>query len=134
MGRSAMAEAILHSLNPDIRVSSCGTDTVSGYPATIDAQNAISERGLSLETHASQNDSLELLEDALVLCMTKKHRSILRTRYPSIQVHLLTEFGSGSCEEIIDPVGKGMDAHRETLDCLQYEITTLLTHLNTEEY
>ena len=121
-----MAEAITRGLRPEIEVLSCGLKTIPNYPATNDAKTVVAEKGWNLENHISKNDSSSILKDSLILCMTENHRSILKKRYPSLNPFLLSEIGTGTPEEILDPIGKGISEYRRTLNSLINQIEIIL--------
>jgi protein-tyrosine-phosphatase len=89
-----------------IRVSSAGTWTQSGLPATTDAQNLAAKVGLDLSEHQSRLIEEEVLSDSdLVLVMDSGHKEAIRHEFPSIaqKVYLLSEVAIGVSFDIADP-------------------------------
>ncbi len=121
--RSPMAEAMLkdkfaHRFPNDISgaspvyVASGGISAYPGGPASIEAQNVMAARGLSLSQHQSRAITKHALQIAdLILVMTRGHRDALLDNMPEIKskVHLL----SGSSADVSDPFG-GPESHYAT--------------------
>ena len=129
MCRSAMAEAIAKSIEPSINFTSCGLRTLNGYPATKEAKLAMAKRGISLESHTSKLVSNKFIKGKLIICMTEEQKNGLMKDFPLSKIFLLTEIGTGSGQDILDPIGKSLDKYIETASFLEYEIISLLSNI-----
>jgi protein-tyrosine-phosphatase len=89
-----------------IRVSSAGTWTQPGLPATTEAFNIAEKVGLDLSLHQSRMITEEILSEAdLILVMDSGHKEAIRHEFPSIagRVFLLSEVAIGTAFDINDP-------------------------------
>ncbi len=89
--RSPMAEALLKARvaklgqAADWQITSAGTWTEPNLPPLPLAQQAMSKRGLNIESHRSQPVDAALLESAgVVLVMTNSHREGLSVEFPKM--------------------------------------------------
>jgi protein-tyrosine-phosphatase len=120
--RSPMAEGLIRSrieaegLEGRVSVSSAGTWTDSGVPATQNAVAALAERGLDISSHRSREVSEDMMQGAdLILVMTGSHLQALTAEFPgqSDRVRLLSSLAGGAWD-IADPVGGSLDDYRVT--------------------
>ena len=89
-----------------ITISSAGTWTVSGLPATPDAIKQAQKYDLNLSFHKSRPISQEILSEAdLVLVMDANHKEGITHEFPSAagKVLLLSEAVNGMVYDIPDP-------------------------------
>ena len=121
-----MAEAIFNNLTSDFKSISCGLKTISGYPATQNAQKACNRNGISLKNHITQKANSELLKNRIVIGMTQTHINQIKILYPESEFYLLTEVGSGSGKDIFDPVKEGFKSHLNVFNLLRKEIICFL--------
>ncbi len=120
--RSPMAMVLMRKrlqdrdLKEEWKVGSAGTWGIGGAAATLTAQEAMEERGLSLVDHRSQSVSREVLEEYdLILTMESNHKEGIQIEFPDLahKVYLLSEMVSGWWD-IEDPVGDPIDSYRST--------------------
>jgi len=111
--RSPMAEALLRArldrdeARRDWRVTSAGTLTAGGGPASAYAIAEMAERGINLRSHRARRISRRLMEESdLVLAMAQSHVEVLETIFPAHahKVHLLSEM-TGQKYSVSDPYG-----------------------------
>ena len=89
-----------------ITISSAGTWTVTGMPATPDAFKQAEKYGLNLSMHKSRSISQEILAQAdLVLVMEANHKEGITLEFPvaADKVYLLAEVTKGVSYNIPDP-------------------------------
>jgi protein-tyrosine phosphatase len=80
--RSPMAEALLGTALPDVKVASCGVNALTGKPATAIAQDVMRERGVDIGGHRARQISRSLCVEAdLILVMDRDQRRFLEERY-----------------------------------------------------
>lgn len=115
--RSPMAEALLRDMLPGVEVSSAGTMTVDGMPASDEAVREMARRGLSLENHWSRVLRAEQVNGALVLCMTQSHLRTVRYAFPQAQADTLMHF-AGLQGDVPDPYGGNAAEYRATADMI----------------
>ena len=127
ISRSPMAEAIFRhrikqlGLEDQIRVESAGVLARPGYAASDHAQAVLAESGISLEEHASQVVTLEMLANFdMFLVMEESHRRSLFYLAPQHlgKVYLLSEM-SGEHYDVEDPYGHSTSRYIETAKQLE---------------
>lgn len=130
--RSPVAAALLQTrLGDDWEVISVGTNAVDGKPATDMMWTAAIEYGIDLSTHRARKLNEEDIADAeLIVAMSKRQALKVRQIDPSLtrRIQLLGGFSpqpnawglpadpdkpAASHDEIPDPMGADLDAHRE---------------------
>lgn len=110
--RSPVAEALLRDRLQrqgleGWRVSSAGTWTSPGMPASAYSVEVLAEQGLDIQCHASHPiGRADLLSADLILCMETGHVEALRAEFPreAWKIHLLSEM-SGPGYSVNDPYG-----------------------------
>ncbi|GAB4472632.1 MAG: low molecular weight protein arginine phosphatase [Anaerolineales bacterium] len=118
MCRSPMAQGLFQAqlgVNLDgWRVESAGIAAVEGVPASQKTLQVLSERGIDLSVHRSQQIDRYLMEQFdLILVMEHRHKHVLQSQYPQFasKVYLLSEM-VGEETEIDDPVGGTLEDYR----------------------
>ncbi len=126
--RSPMAEGILRSLLPPeakdrTRVSSAGTGTIEGAPATQLAIRTCAEHGVDISAHRSIALTAGLLEESdLILGMEPNHIDRARELVPGAvdRIHLITKRGAApgtmASNGVVDPLGGSADQYRDTFN------------------
>ncbi len=122
--RSAMAEVIADRVLAErgvdgMAISSAGTATEDGLPATELARQVAREHGLSLDHHRSTQATRQVIDGAdLVLTMTSRHLAQVRAIGGSADAQLLSAFATRGRDQqsIADPFGADLDAYRVTFD------------------
>lgn len=138
--RSAMAEIIARRLIQerkleDIRVSSAGTSTWEGTPASDAALLVAIERSSDLSGHRARSVTQEIVqENDLLLVMGPHHLERVNALGGKGKAHLLTEFASrgASSRPIVDPFGGDLDQYRQTWDELEEEIRSVLDRVTAD--
>lgn len=130
------------------QVVSAGTDAVEGAQVSADMRQAACEQGVELDRHRAIRVCAQLVRSAdLVIAMSHRERARLLELEPSMQrrVRLLGGFDPrradhGSVEEapaagheIPDPVGGGIDLHRDCCRRLELGVTQLARWLARRE-
>lgn len=136
--RSPMAEALARKAADrrglPVEIRSAGTAAVPGGAPSRGAVLAAREAGLEIARHASTPLSPELARWAdVVVCMTEAHARTAAELAPEVEVVVLTEFlPEGDPERgasVPDPVGRGLEVYRETLQLLRESVEGLMEHL-----
>jgi protein-tyrosine-phosphatase len=116
-----MAEELLRSKLEDTdlpaEVDSAGTGAWDGAPVSEGAYLVSLEHGLDLSNHRATLLTRELVADAaLILTMSRHHRSRVEELGGGGKVYLLGEYGglAGAEAEVSDPFGADIDAYRDT--------------------
>jgi protein-tyrosine phosphatase len=88
------------------KISSAGTWTTDGLPASSDAITSAKRLGLDISNHQSRAITGALMQDAdLILVMEQGQKEALEIEFPKSahKVHLLTEAATGISYDIPDP-------------------------------
>ena len=128
--RSPMAQAIAADMYAEWEFYSAG---VAAYPSPASAHAAavMTERGLCLAAHASQQVSEELLRDMdLVLALADNHKAMLMQDFPFLTCGNLYTLGeyAGVDISVSDPFGGSLDDYRS---CAA-QIHELLTRIGSK--
>ncbi len=130
--RSPMAEAMLKHIGSEkFNVKSAGVFALKGQSASIHAQQALAEKGISIQHAASPLQEEIVMWADYVLTMTNDHKQAAVHSYPEYKdkVYTLYEFVQKSSKNIADPYGGTLVEYRETLN----EIEQLLRELNNSQ-
>lgn len=101
-------EVVKRDDNHHLTISSAGTWTVDGQPATPEAQKEAKQYGLNLSLHKSRVINEDILSQAdLVLVMEHNHKEAITQEFPfsTSKVFLLSEAANGASYDIPDPYG-----------------------------
>ena len=139
--RSPLAEAIAGRLcieraHETFIVSSAGTSTWEGSPASDAAILVGIERGLDLSQHRSRQLSSDVIEESdLVLAMGPHHLDRIEALGGGGKAFLLTDYASAGAVHapIADPFGGDLDAYRATADELASEIRKAFDRIAAEK-
>lgn len=99
----------------DWTISSAGTWTIDGQPATSEAERLAQEAGLSLAEHQSREVTDAILMDSdLILVMESGHKEAISTEFPAVadRVRLLSYAAIGVAFDIPDPYSTPEPAER----------------------
>jgi len=132
--RSPMAEAICESVlaqklgiaveeleNRGFVVVSAGVMAAANVPASDGASEAMAERGLSLDEHASQLlGDMHLQYADYIFALTRSHRATILSQWPNADARLFVLRTDGG--DINDPIGGPLQTYRECADQLTSEI------------
>ena len=109
-----------------LTISSAGTWTMDGLPATTEAQEEAVTHGLNLTLHKSRVITKKILTQAdLVLVMEHNHKEAIIQEFPfsAPKVFLLSEAADGKAYDIPDPYGTD-----EPPDVVAKEIIDIINH------
>jgi protein-tyrosine-phosphatase len=140
--RSPMAEAIGNRIAIDraleaFEISSAGTSTWEGSPASDAAILVGIERGIDLSQHRSRQLTRDMVAEAdLILAMGPHHLDRIEALGGTGKSFLLSEYASGgsSNSAIADPFGGDLHAYRATCDELTTEIRKAFDRIAAEEH
>lgn len=138
--RSPLAEALANRLVIEraldsFEVSSAGTSTWEGSPASDAAILVGLERELDLSQHRARQLTRELVtEHDLVLAMGPHHLDRIEALGGEGKSFVVTEYASGGSidQPIADPFGGDLDAYRATADELSAEIRKVFDRIAAE--
>jgi protein-tyrosine-phosphatase len=134
--RSPLAEVIAKKIFPDrlskqVRISSAGSSTVDGLPASALAVEVAREHGLDLGSHRSRRLTAEMVRDAdLIVTMTEAQRRSVVDLVPEAldYTYRIDQF-SGKEGEVPDPIGGGKEAYERTFELLSRYLRALADKL-----
>jgi len=137
MGTAILSDLLARSgREPGLGVASAGTAAVDGQPASPEAVEVMTESGLDLSGHRARRVTAEMLSRArLILAMTRRHREFLLERFPDAadRIHTIKSYagtaGPGEEEDIVDPLGLGVEAYRRAADELRRAIERIAERL-----
>ena len=120
--RSVMAEGLLKKIfsdkkRADIKVSSCGIATVSGFSPTGNTIQVMKKEGIDVSGHKAASLNKELIgKSDLILAMEKIHKDEVIRLAPGARdkTHLLKENYS-----IQDPIGKPVEVYERVLSIIK---------------
>lgn len=120
--RSPMAQAILTKLlqssetgEEKYEILSAGLNTIAGLSASPEAVKTMAAEGIDLTYHKSCQLDANLIHNAdYILTMTGAQRDYLQDKFSDKApvIYTLYEF-VGEDKDIIDPLGRGLDAYQE---------------------
>jgi protein-tyrosine phosphatase len=136
--RSPMAEGLFRKLLADsLRCSeeeldargymmlSAGLSAAAGYPAAIEAVQAVREAGVDLTEHGSRPVTAQLLRQAdHIYTMTRGHRESIVASHPELaaKVELLSRDG----RDVPDPIGQSAAAYVECKEEIEQNLRLLV--------
>lgn len=128
--RSPMAACLFNDLarrsGQKMRALSAGIGAVDGLPASQGARRAMARRGLSLEGHASQELTEDLLQKAdLVVGMTNCHLALVRAMGAKSPLYAFDD------PPITDPYGGGDDVYEQAARDIQRQLPALMQQLES---
>ncbi|GFR35963.1 low molecular weight protein arginine phosphatase [Thermobrachium celere] len=133
--RSCMAEGIAkkkaEELNMNIEISSAGIYATNGASCSLNAALVMEEMGINIRNHLSRQLTYELLENSdLVLTMTRAHKDMILSYYPSFsnKVYTLFEY-IGKSGDIVDPFGGDIETYRACANEIKQAIDILFDKL-----
>lgn len=88
-------------------ITSAGTWTLDGYPATKEAIQKANELGMDLSSHRSKIITTDMMETSdIIIVMESGHKESLITEFPSMKNKIFTfsEVTTGASFDIPDPV------------------------------
>lgn len=96
-------------------IESGGLLARDGQPASPEAIEVMSEKGIDLSYHRSMGlKESQIKYASLILTMGASHRDYIRHLWPekSNQTYTICEFVGDASKEVLDPFGLGMEAYR----------------------
>jgi protein-tyrosine phosphatase len=135
--RSPMAQAIFNALAEGeglhFRAEGAGTAALEGEPMAPNTVTALEEAGIYPGEHRARQVSATMVEEAeLVLAMGPRHAAALHRLEgdPALGIHTLSGYATGvGEEEVPDPYGLTMIAHRSTLRQLHEYVERVVDRL-----
>lgn len=132
--RSPIAEGILRErlrANPNMSVSSAGTDAMAGNPATEFAVLSAIEKGIDISGHRARILDLIIACDShIILCMEPSHAERVLSIEPSLhkRVYNLADFSGCArrLKRIVDPYGCSIREYRECFKDIEVCINNFL--------
>ena len=128
-----MAEGLfrhLVRLRGDITIDSAGVAAMSGQTPSVNAVEALKEKGLDISHYRSQPISDDLIEKAThIFAMTQGHLETVAMLFPEAveKTFLLTDFDANDPgRDIADPIGMGLASYRECRDEIRETLPTIL--------
>lgn len=97
------------------RSCSAGLLAGEGQPASLEAIRAMAERGLSLQSHRARQLSAAMVQEAaVILTMTRAHKTSVASRFPGCEGRLFTlgEYAGEPDRDISDPFGMPQETYR----------------------
>jgi len=139
--RSPLAEALLtRTLGErgvaDVAVTSAGTGTWDGAPASEGAYLVGLERGLDLSSHRARLLTRELVDQAdLILTMARHHRARVDELGGEGRVFVFGEYAGreGDAAEVSDPFGGDLEVYRDTCTELEALVAAVAERLVAED-
>ena len=138
--RSVMAEGLFIKLWEEsgrcelMSVSSAGTDTLDGLPASEEALDVLFREGADLSGHRSRKASAKLLEEAdYIFTMTRRQRESLQQHYPASaeKVWLLSEYASpGRESDVSDPFAQGLEQYQQVADEIKTSLRAIIERIS----
>jgi protein-tyrosine phosphatase len=132
-----MAEGLLKKMLAakgidNVEVSSAGTGTLDGYPATSHAVAAAAKKGADIRDHHSTRMSRELAEEAdLIFALAANHFEYLK-RFPAAhgKVFMLKAFPheghADYLHSVKDPIGAEFEEYQRVVEELERELKRTL--------
>ncbi|MFM0155330.1 low molecular weight protein-tyrosine-phosphatase [Paraburkholderia sediminicola] len=117
--RSPMAQGLLASHLPKVRVMSAGLAALAGRPADPIAVQLMEAKGVDISGHIAAALSLEHVRLAqLILAMTQAQRKSIELMYPFTKgkVYRMAEH---EAIDVVDPYRKGMAVFQASLDQIE---------------
>ncbi|HEX2544653.1 MAG TPA: low molecular weight protein-tyrosine-phosphatase [Ramlibacter sp.] len=120
--RSPMAEGLLASALPGVRLHSAGLGALIGQPADDLAIELLASRGVDIRAHRARQISRQMcLESDVVLVMEKEQRRRIEKTYPETcgRVFRLGEYLD---QDVPDPYRQPPEAFRSALSLIEKSI------------
>ena len=135
--RSPMAEGYFRSLcekskRSDINVVSAGTYAGNTFPASSQAVRIMSDYGIDISKHKSQQITKELLNVSdLTVVMTRTHKERILAAFKPVssKVFLLHEFDSG-IKDVFDPFGGNHDIYNSCFSEMKKALDNLFLDID----
>ncbi len=114
----------------DIAVASAGVAAMMGQEPSLNAVEALKEKGINISHYRSQPVTDDLVEKAThIFTMTQGHLETIAMLYPEAveKTFLLTDFDENDPgRDIADPIGMGLHSYRECRDEIRETLPSLL--------
>lgn len=118
--RSPIAAALLQKLtdkkiSSDIIVSSAGTISTEGYPASVDMVDIAESWGIDITNHRSRSITVELIDTSdLILAVTRAHRDFMLSLDPGAdyKIRLLGELID--VQDLEDPYNQNREEYEKS--------------------
>jgi protein-tyrosine phosphatase len=125
-----MAQALLASARPDLRVTSAGTDALVGEQADGAAIALMAARGLDIGGHRARQISRAMCQEAdVILVMDHQQRRVLEHQYP-LATGKVFRLGEYSRSDVPDPYRKSMEMFKYSLDLIDSGVNAWVSRLD----
>jgi len=142
--RSPMAEAIFRKMLADslrtgveqlpdhgFIVQSAGLAASDGAPAASFAQEVVQEYGTSLEDHAAQTLTPQMIQFSdRILVMTREHRAAILSMWPEASGKTMV---LGGRSDIADPIGGSIEQYRRCAGQIAMHLQQILNDLKVRK-
>jgi len=141
--RSPMAQAILTRLlqssatgAEEYKILSAGLSTIDGLAATSEAVTTMADEGIDLTYHKSRQLDTDLILNAdYIFTMTGAQRDYLQDKFSEkvSVIHTINEFAGEGNKDIVDPLGRGLEAYQECATQLKTLLPRVINKLQDLE-
>jgi RpiB/LacA/LacB family sugar-phosphate isomerase len=141
--RSPMAQAILTRLlqssvtgAEEYEILSAGLSTIDGLAATSEAVTTMADEGIDLTYHKSRQLDTDLILNAdYIFTMTGAQRDYLQDKFSDKipVIHTINEFAGEGNKDIVDPLGRGLEAYQECATQLKELLPRVINKLQDLE-
>jgi protein-tyrosine-phosphatase len=136
-----MAEGIMKNLLPvelrnNMPVGSAGTVAIDGSPPSQLSFITCMVNGIDILGHKARLLTRGTVENSdIILTMERSHREVVEKLGGGRKVSLVTGYpeDTGDLSEIMDPLGKDLEAYEALFDDLEREISRIVTYLTTKD-
>lgn len=128
--RSPMAQGLLRSALPAVRVQSAGLGALVGMPADVQATQLMQLRGIDISDHRAMQITRQLCVDAeLILGMDLEQRARIEAMYPQTKGRVF-RIGEHTRQDIPDPYRQGEATFRHALELIDQGLAEWLARIS----
>lgn len=116
----------------NIEVDSAGTAAMPFYEIYGDLKEVMDENEIDYSGHTAKMIDKSIMDDSdIVLVMTRAHKQEVDYRFPGDKekVFLLSEYADGAREDVMDPIGLGKEAYRNSFEEIRKYLVKLVEKL-----
>lgn len=124
-----MAEALLATGLPQLRVASAGIGALIGKPADPMAQELMRRRGLDISNHVAQQVTQLLCRQAdLILVMDSDQRQYLESKYSFVRGKVF-RIAEAAKQDVPDPYKENEEAFEHALSLIEVGVQTWIDRI-----
>ena len=115
-----------------VTVSSAGTSTLDGLPASGHSVEVAERRGIDISGHHSRLLNASLVRSAdLIVTMGEKHQKTIGVIEPEALAHtvLLTDFSPEHDGDVPDPIGGGLGTYDDVYNLISTCVSQMVADL-----